>query len=148
MKNSIELTDKEFELFQKIVFKEIGIFLENSKKFLVKNRLLKQLLVYKLDSYSDYYRLIQVNKNEKITMLNLITTNETYFFRETKHFDFIENTIIPKIKNPRVWSAASTIGAEAYSLAMLFENANKNYEIIGTDINTDVVKKQMLVYIH
>lgn len=139
----IELTNKEFEIFQKYIFKEIGIYLENSKKFLVKNRLLKQLLKYELNSYSDYFRLIQINKNEKTTMLNLITTNETYFFREMKHFDFINNEIKSLNKNNkiRIWSAASSTGAEAYSVAMLFHDAKLNYEILGTDINTDVIKK-------
>lgn len=141
MKNEIELTDKEFQLFQKIVFKELGIFLENSKKFLLKNKLLKQLLIYNLNTYSDYYRLIQVNKNEKIKMLNLITTNETYFFREKKHFDFLENSIIPYVDELRVWSAASSIGVEAYSIAMLLDNSNIKYKIIGSDINTEVIKK-------
>jgi chemotaxis protein methyltransferase CheR len=110
---------------------------------LVKNRLLKQLLKYELDSYSDYFRLIQINKNEKTTMLNLITTNETYFFREMKHFDFLrKNFIISKVKKKiRVWSAASSTGAEAYSVAMLFHNEKLDYEIFATDINTDVVKK-------
>lgn len=141
MKNEIELTNKEFSLFQKIIFKELGIFLENSKKFLLKNKLLKQLLIYNLNSYSDYYRLIQVNKNEKIKMLNIITTNETYFFREKKHFDFLEKMIIPYVDKLRVWSAASSTGVEAYSIAMLLDNANIKYEIIGSDVNTEVIKK-------
>lgn len=142
MKN-IELTDKEFNLFQKFIFKEIGISLENSKKMLVKNRLLKQLLTYKLDSFSDYFRLIQINNDEKTKMLNLITTNETYFFREIQHFDFIKENIVPKYKNKkiRIWSAASSIGAEAYSIAMLLNDLSIDYEIIGSDINSEVVKK-------
>lgn len=142
-KNSIDLSEKEFELFQKFIFKEIGIFLGNSKKHLVKNRLLKQLLEYKLNSYSDYYRLVQVNKNEKTKMLNLITTNETYFFREYSHFEFIEQNYIlkPTSKTIRIWSAASSVGAEAYSLAMMLDNKNLNFEIIGSDINTEVIKK-------
>jgi len=141
MKTSIELTQKEFELFQKIVFKEIGISLENSKLFLVKNRLLKRLIYYKLSSYSDYYRLIQIDKNEKITMLNLITTNETYFFREQLHFDFLKDSIIPSSKKLRIWSAASSTGVEAYSIAMLLHDAKIDYEIIASDINTEVIKK-------
>lgn len=141
-KDSIELTDKEFELFQKIIFNEIGVFLGDSKKFLVKNRLLKPLNEYNLSSYSDYYRLIQVNKTEKTNMLNLITTNETYFFRENIHFEFIKDEIIPSsIAKLRIWSAASSVGAEAYSIAMLLDDANKNYEIVGSDINTEVIKK-------
>ncbi|XPV69917.1 MAG: CheR family methyltransferase [Halarcobacter sp.] len=142
-KDIIELSDKEFELFQKLVFSEIGVFLGNSKKHLVKNRLLKQLIKYELNSYSDYFRLIQVKKSEKTVMLNLITTNETYFFREYSHFEFLQEYIISKQKNNniRVWSAASSVGAEAYSVAMMFDNENLNFEIVGSDINTEVVKK-------
>ena len=145
MKKEIDLTQKEFELFQKFIFKEIGISFENSKKFLVKNRLLKQLHIYNFESFSDYYRYIQINKTEKIAMLNLVTTNETYFFREKKHFEFLENDIIPKAlkdkKSLRLWSAASSNGAEAYSLAMLLDNNNLNFEIFASDINTEVIKK-------
>ncbi len=141
--DSIELTEKEFELFQKLVFNEIGVFLGNSKKFLVKNRLLKSVLKYNLTSYSDYYRLVQINKAEKTNMLNAITTNETYFFRETPHFDFLDKEIISKNKNKRlrIWSAASSVGAEAYSIAMMLDHKNIPFEIIGSDINTEVIKK-------
>ena len=143
MKNLIELTDKEFELFQKLIYKEIGISLENSKKSLLKTRFLKKLVEFDLSSYSDYYRLLQVNNDEKINMLNLITTNETYFFRESKHFEFLQKEIIPNVGNNclRVWSAASSVGAEAYSIAMLVDDAKINYEIIGSDINSEVIKK-------
>jgi len=142
MKNfEIELSEKEFVLFQKIIFKETGISLGNSKKFLVKNRLYRQLLAFNLSSYSDYYRFIQINKTEKTNMLNIITTNETYFFREKSHFSFLQNEIIPFTDNLRVWSAACSIGTEAYSLAMIFQNSNISYEVIGSDINTEVVQK-------
>jgi chemotaxis protein methyltransferase CheR len=138
-----ELNDKEFELFQKFIFKQIGISLPNSKKFLVKNRLFKRLLEYNLNSYSDYYRLIQINEKEQTVMLNLITTNETYFFREAKHFEFLQNEIIPKYKNKklRIWSAASSVGAEAYTIAMILNESLKSFEILGSDINSEVIKK-------
>jgi chemotaxis protein methyltransferase CheR len=143
MKNNIELSDKEFELFQKLIFKEIGVSLENSKKSLLKTRFLKKLIEFDLNSYGDYYRLLQINSDEKINMLNLITTNETYFFRENKHFEFLQNEVIPKIKKNflRIWSAASSVGAEAYSIAMLVDDANIKYEILGSDINSEVIKK-------
>ncbi len=141
IKNEIELSDKEFELFQKLVFKEIGISLGNSKKFLVKNRLYKQLVAFNLSSYSDYFRLVQINKIEKVNMFNLITTNETYFFREPSHFKFLEETILPQNKDLKVWSAACSVGAEAYSVAMILENSGIPYRIVGSDINTEVVQK-------
>lgn len=143
MIEDIELKDKEFDLFQKFIFKEIGISLDNSKKILVKNRLSKQLRYYDLNSFSNYYRLIQINSEEKTKMLNLITTNETYFFRENKHFIFIEKEVALRFENKkiRVWSAASSIGAEAYSIAMLLDDLELDYEIIASDINTEVIKK-------
>ena len=138
-----DLSDKEFELFQKFIFKKIGISLANSKKFLVKNRLFKRVTKYNLTSYSDYYRLIQINEKEQIEMLNLITTNETYFFREEIHFDFLKNNIIPEYLNKKlkIWSAASSVGAEAYTIAMLLSESFKDFEILGSDINSEVVKK-------
>lgn len=140
---NIEITDKEFELYQKLIFEEIGIFLGNSKKFLVKNRLLKTLNEYGFDNFSDYYRLIQVNKVEKTNMLNLITTNETYFFRENIHFEFLKHKIESNEfgQKIRIWSAASSVGAEAYSIAMLLDYAKVSFEIVGSDINTEVIKK-------
>jgi chemotaxis protein methyltransferase CheR len=143
MTQEIDLSTKEFELFQKFVFKHIGIHLTDNKKFLVKNRLYKRVLEYDLESFSDYYRFIQINKHERIEMLNLITTNETYFFRELAHFNFLEKTIIPNFQtnNLRLWSAASSVGAEAYSIAMLLHDKVKSYEIFGSDINSEVIKK-------
>jgi chemotaxis protein methyltransferase CheR len=79
-------------------------------------------------------------------MINLLTTNETYFFREIQHFEFLQNDILttyyPKSKF-RVWSAASSVGAEAYSTAMILDRhfSKSNWEVVGTDINTDVIKK-------
>jgi len=139
----IELSDKEFELFQKLIYKTVGISLANSKKLLIQNRLQKQIVKYDLQSYGDYYRLIQINEQEKTNMINLITTNETHFFREKKHFDFVLNNIAPYFKDNhlRIWSAASSVGAEAYSLAMILHKNVSSYEIIGSDINSEVIKK-------
>lgn len=143
---AILLSDNEFITFRKLIYKEVGIDLPSSKKFLVQSRLLKRLLHYGLNNYLDYIRLIQINKQEQIEMINLITTNETYFFREIEHFEYLQKEIIPKhpFKTKfRFWSAAASVGAEAYSVAMLLDKtmARSDWEIVGTDINTDVIKK-------
>jgi len=143
---AIILNDNEFKTIQKLIFKEVGIDLQSSKKTLVQSRLLKRLLFYKLDSYLDYIRLVQINAQERIEMINLITTNETYFFREIEHFEYLQKVIIPNHpfkKKFRFWSAAASVGAEAYSVAMLLDKsmAKKDWEIVGTDINTEVIKK-------
>ena len=146
---AIILHDNEFITVQKLIFQEVGIDLQPSKKLLVQSRLLKRLLFYKLDNYLEYIRLVQINSAERIEMINLITTNETYFFREIDHFEFLQKEIIPKHpfkKKFRFWSAAASVGAEAYSVAMLLDKtmARSDWEIVGTDINTDVIKKSRI----
>ncbi len=141
---TVLLNDNEFVTFQKIIFNEVGIDLQPSKKLLVQSRLLKRLLHYSFTSYVEYLRLIQINKQERLEMINLITTNETYFFREIDHFEYLQKTILPKhrVGGPfRLWSAAASVGAEAYSIAMLLDTSISNWEIVGSDINTDVIKK-------
>nr|WP_275846331.1 protein-glutamate O-methyltransferase CheR [Sulfurimonas sp. SAG-AH-194-I05] len=140
------LAENEFITIQKLISREVGIDLSHSKKLLVQTRLLKRLLYYKFDNYLDYIRLIQINPQERIEMINLITTNETYFFREIEHFEYLQKYIIPKHpfkKKFRFWSAAASVGAEAYSIAMLLDKtmARSDWEIVATDINTDVIQQ-------
>jgi chemotaxis protein methyltransferase CheR len=143
---NITLKDEEFVIFQKIIFKEAGINLSDKKKLLVQSRLYKRIIHYKLNSYAEYIRLVQLNKQELNEMINLITTNETYFFREIEHFEFLQKVVIPEYaykSKLRVWSAAASVGAEAYSCAMLLDShiSSNGWEIVGTDINSDVIKK-------
>jgi len=141
-----KLEDTEFHVFQKLIFKEAGIDLNDTKRLLVQSRLLKQLLKYGFETYAEYLRLVQINPLEKTEMVNLLTTNETYFFREIEHFEFIQKELLPSysIKTKfRVWSAAASVGAEAYSTAMLLDSilSKSSWEIVGTDINSEVIKK-------
>lgn len=143
---AILLNDNEFKTIQKLIFNEVGIDLQVNKKILVQSRLLKRVLFYKLASYLEYIRLVQINEQERIEMMNLITTNETYFFREIEHFEYLQKVIIPNHpfkKQFRLWSAAASVGAEAYSAAMLLDKtmAKSDWEVVGTDINTEVIKK-------
>jgi chemotaxis protein methyltransferase CheR len=78
-------------------------------------------------------------------MINAVTTNETYFFRELRHFKFLKTEILPHVKYElfRCWSAAGSNGAEAYSIAMEIDSnlsSYKNYEVVTSDINIDVLK--------
>lgn len=143
---TVLLKDDEFVIFQKIIFREAGINLNDKKKILVQSRLFKRILFYKLNSYAEYIRLVQINKQELNEMVNLLTTNETYFFREIEHFEFLKQVVIPQYqyKNKlRIWSAAASVGAEAYSAAMILDStmSKNSWEIVGTDINSDVIKK-------
>lgn len=138
----IALSPSEFALIQKLVFKLAGITLDETKHSLVKNRLMKRLTFYGLTKYSDYIRLVQFNRDEAAEMVNQITTNETYFFREGAHFSFLQNYLVGVQKpHVRVWSAAASLGAEAYSIAMTLDASEiASYEVLGSDINSEVLR--------
>jgi chemotaxis protein methyltransferase CheR len=108
-----DITDREFAQFQRFIYARAGISLPDSKKALVSGRLAKRLAAHELASYSQYLRLLTDGKSpsELQTAVDLLTTNETYFFREPKHFEFLgrQVTAARRAGSPfRVWSAASS----------------------------------------
>jgi len=140
-------SDKEFYLFQQLILNKLGIFLPIQKKALLTNRLWKRLREWNLDSYEDYYRLIlgKDGDAELDLALELITTNETYFFREQKHFDYMVQFILPEFKHGRklrVWSAAASTGEEPYSIAMLLaDQCQSSWELECSDVNNSVIEQ-------
>lgn len=134
----ISLRNSEFAVIKKIVFNEIGISLNDSKKNMVQNRLFKRLKHYQINDFANYIKIVQLSKFEKSKFLNEISTNETYFFREKIHFEFLKE-LSKQSKELKVWSAASSIGAEAYSIAMVLDSLLEKWEVTGTDINTHVL---------
>lgn len=141
------ITDSTFKKFQDLIRKESGINLPDTKKILLTSRLSKRLRINNLDSYDSYFKLVNEDTAELRMMIDLMTTNETSFFREAQHFDFLKTSVLPlfKDKSCRAWSAAASIGAEAYTLAMILDEGllprNITWEIVGTDINTEVILK-------
>ena len=140
------ITDKEFELFQQLIYNTAGINMAVSKKSLVNGRLAKRVKFFELDSFTEYFELLsRPNSDELQVAIDLLTTNETFFFREAKHFDFLQEKIVPSLRNQslRVWSAASSSGEEAYTVAMVLaaHRLNPNWEVVGTDISTRMVNK-------
>ena len=142
------ISDQEFGLFQRLIYKIAGISLSDAKKVLLVGRLTRRLNVYELATFGEYYRMLASgNHPEEVqTMVDLLTTNETYFFREAKHFDFLRDEIVAKRNASgalRVWSAANSSGEEAYSIAMTLAEAlpNSPWEIVGSDISTKVLAK-------
>ncbi len=143
----VTLQDAEFTKFQQWLYKTSGINLTPAKKPLVAGRLFKRLKHFQLGSYSEYFQLIMSDEipTELQVALDLLTTNETYFFREPKHFEFLQQTILPAAgltKPFRIWSAASSSGEEPYSLAMvLAEHFGKNsWQLLGSDICSQVLE--------
>ncbi len=137
----ISLSDIEFAKFQKLVYEKIGISMSDKKKSLLMSRLSKRLTFYNLKSYTEYYNLVLRDKEEFQAMINLVTTNETSFFREKPHFEFLKNRIQKNVNEPfRIWSAACSRGAEPYSIAMVLrENLHSKWEILASDIDSDVL---------
>lgn len=148
------LSDAEFARFRDLLYREMGIHLSDEKKSLVAGRLMKRLRHYRLTNYADYLEMAHDARNgeELRVLLNLLTTNETHFFREADHFTFLSGRVLPARGDTgtfRVWSAACSSGEEAYSIAMVLDNslAGRAWEVLGSDANDDVVRKaKMGVY--
>ncbi|HSI47472.1 MAG TPA: protein-glutamate O-methyltransferase CheR [Ideonella sp.] len=144
------ITDIEFGHFQRFIFEAAGITLSPAKKALVSGRLSKRLAAHQLSSYGEYFQLLRDGSApaEVQTAVDLLTTNETYFFREPKHFDLLRElaTAAAAARGPqsfRVWSAASSTGEEGYSIAMVLADClgSAAWEVLGTDISTRVLAK-------
>src|SRR5690348_12875414 len=133
----VRISDSEFGQFQRFIFETAGITLGNAKKALVCGRLAKRLHACKVSNYGEYFRLLMSgNAAELQIAIDLLTTNETYFFREPKHFQFLRQQIASgafRTSSLRVWSAAGSTGEEAYSIAMLLEDllTGQPWEEIG-----------------
>lgn len=145
--HSIAITDTEFARFRQLIYQLAGISLSDAKRSLVSGRLIKRLRHYGLTNFSDYLKLLADDKHgsEVQTMVDLLTTNETYFFREQPHFEFLSNTILPAvpISAPlEIWSAACSTGEEVYTLCMLLaeqRGMNSQWRVTGSDISTQVL---------
>src|ERR1700685_3528730 len=109
--NPIVITDHEFARFQQFIYTAAGITLPATKKTLVGGRLAKRVQQYRFGSYSEYFRLLTSGKaaEEVQTAVDLLTTNETSFFREPKHFELLREVAVtahdPTPPLP-VWCAA------------------------------------------
>lgn len=146
--NTPSITDQEFRKFQQLIYKIAGINMSPIKKPLVMGRLAKRLNHHGLSSYGDYYKLINSDNHphELQMAVDLLTTNETYFFREPKHFDFLQRKILPthpRSTSFRVWSAACSSGQEPYSIAMVLENSlgESSWEIVASDLSSRILDK-------
>ena len=145
---SIPITDQEFHQFQKLIHRVAGINLSPAKKALVCGRLARRLKQRALNSYAEYYRLLVDGKEpaEMQIAIDLLTTNETQFFREPKHFDVLRQQVTAGAKPGcmyRVWSAACSTGEEPYSIAMVLADClgDGPWEVVASDISARVLEK-------
>jgi chemotaxis protein methyltransferase CheR len=146
----VVLNEKCFNDFLRLIHELTGITIAQSRTSMVEGRLRKRVKALGLPSYEAYLKLVREAKKEQTQFIDLITTNETYFFRTPRIWDYIENKFLPSwfAAHPKqvfnAWSAAASSGEEAFSLGVLcqaFKEKNPAfiYQIVGTDISEEMV---------
>lgn len=145
---SPDLSPSEFELFRKLIYQRAGIALSDNKSLLVSSRLARRLRGLSLPTFRDYHRLLQQPDQaaELQTAIDLLTTNETYFFRESRHFDVIADHARNhgRSQGPyRIWSAACSSGEEPYGLAMVLNErlGESGWEIVASDLSATMLAR-------
>ncbi|MCR5762873.1 MAG: hypothetical protein K6G00_05760 [Treponema sp.] len=139
------ITPLELNSIIELVTRKTGILPRESHKMGIKNYV-EKYLEQNAFTFSSYYSLISTSDLEFSALINESTVNETYFFREEKHFLLLKNKVFPDwiMKNGakpiRIWSAACSYGEEPYSLALLTELCKINAEIYASDINTRALR--------
>jgi chemotaxis protein methyltransferase CheR len=151
------MTDAEFLRFGNFIQSQCGIKMPLTKKIMLQGRLQKRMRTLQLSSFSAYADFVFSTagaEEEIFHMIDAVTTNKTDFFREPKHFDYLNNIVLPEIVNKskgaarqqlKAWSAACSTGEEPYTLAMVlsrFTESNPTFyfSILATDISTKVLE--------
>ena len=150
------LSEADFQRISALIGREVGIKLPPTKRLMVEGRLRRRMRVLGMTSFSAYgaHLFRQGGLEAELPyLINAVTTNKTDFFREPEHFDLMEKLMVPKLLEARrnermpllkVWSAASSTGAEPYTAAMVLadiaaQRRDFRFVLLGTDISTDVL---------
>lgn len=137
------MTESDFEELIDFVTMKTGIIPRESHRSGIRKLVEKKL---EENSFRDFFRLIKTDRREFEEFINASTVNETYFFREEKQFQLLQNRLFPdwKLRNGnkkiKIWSAACSEGLEAYSLSLLASFCQVKADITASDINTKVLK--------
>ncbi len=155
---SDHLEDRHFAAIASLVERNAGIKLPQTKRTMVEGRLRKRVRLLGLADLADYGRLLFERgglEQEYVHLIDCVSTNKTDFFREPSHFDFLTARAVPALlrlhaarqAKLKIWSAACSIGAEAYTIAIVLQelanatrdSGNLNFSVLGTDISTQVL---------
>ncbi len=117
MTSTAQVSPSQYKELSAIVYKESGIVLNEKKYELLTARIAKRIRITKIPTVSEYLKFMNSNEDEFINFIDAITTNHTFFYRENSHCEFIVKTL-NKNTSLRIWSAASSSGEEAYSIAV------------------------------
>ncbi|MCP8884574.1 chemotaxis protein CheR [Devosia sp. XJ19-1] len=147
---------RDYQRIATLIGKQVGIKLPPAKRLMVEGRLRRRLRHLQLDTFAQYGDFLFRQdglERELPYLINAVTTNKTDFFREPEHFECMERVLVPALLSARqdrmpllkVWSAASSTGAEAYTIAMVLADmaaARRDFRfaVLGTDISTEVLE--------
>jgi chemotaxis protein methyltransferase CheR len=153
---TVQLSEDQFNKICEIVYGACGINLKKGKEALVQARLMKRLRALKVAGVNEYLHYIESKggSRELALFIDVMTTNKTSFFRESEHFSYLRDQILPELKGHRLrfWSAACSSGEEPYTLAMWLKEHmpdidSKDLLILATDISRRMLEKaRMAVY--
>ncbi|HEX9983184.1 MAG TPA: protein-glutamate O-methyltransferase CheR [Thermoanaerobaculia bacterium] len=154
LNHHLDLPDDVFRLLRDQIYKRTGMWFADSSKYLLQKRLSPRARELNFDSFQKYFYFLQYDpraETEFDQIYDLVTTNETYFFREPAQLTAFIEEIVPEvlarkaIKKVRIWSAGCSSGEEPYSLAILLQEAgwyeHATFEIFASDINQQVLSK-------
>ncbi|MDR3581047.1 MAG: protein-glutamate O-methyltransferase CheR [Oryzomonas sp.] len=150
------MSDDEFRNIRDSIYNHCGIYFDDDSKYLLEKRLARRLSALSLNNFREYYHFLKYDRNkdqEMTDIMDVLTTNETYFFRESFQLAAFTDEIIPeliRVKSARgnrvlrIWSAGCSTGEEPYTIAMLLRDMHALHgwkiEIIGTDISQRVLQ--------
>jgi chemotaxis protein methyltransferase CheR len=147
------LSKRNFEALSRYIYDYSGIKMPITKITMLEGRLRRRLRatgIGTLDAYCEYLFKQNGLATESTYLIDAVTTNKTDFFREPKHFEYVEQVVLPEMlaaghKKLRVWSSACSTGAEPYTMAMVLQefastNREVDYRILATDLSTDVLQ--------
>jgi chemotaxis protein methyltransferase CheR len=150
----LPMSEEEFRLLRDFVRQRFGLFYDDSKSMLFKNRILPRLAALSLSSFDEYHHYLRFNpgrEEEMRRMVSHLTNNETYFFREMKQLEVFSNSLLPAViargkGTIRVLSAGCSSGEEPYTLSMLAQEKlglfpRARLEIVGIDVDDKVLDK-------
>lgn len=151
----IEIRDKEFNLLRDLMYKKTGVFLKTTKKPLISARLRKRLEELGFSNFQDYVMLLENDSGSELEIfINALTTNETFFFRHTKQFNYLYENVFPALREKKrsrqdeitIWCAACSTGEEPYSIAIASKEFFKTEQsfkvnILASDINSGVIQE-------
>lgn len=148
----MNISPDEYARFQRFLKESSGILLSDSKQYLVKNRLAGLIRNLDLQSFGELIRMLESGAGVQVRqrVVDAMTTNETFWFRDPKHFEVLVDELIPalaqaKVGPVKIWSAACSSGQEPYSMSLLVQQAqrrgklSKDVDILGTDISQEML---------